>query len=256
MGGRNMSMGEELIRKAAVDLLSAREVVALTGAGISVESGIPAFRGENGIWSKLDPLEYAHIDAFCKNPAKVWNVLFKAMKEMIENAGPNDAHMGLVRLEQLNILQTIITQNVDGLHQKAGSTDVIELHGTFAWYRCTACRKRKAARDIDASVIPPRCECGGIFRPDCVLFGESIPDGYLWRSKLVASQCDLMLVIGTSARVHPAALMPVIAMKNGAKVIEINSEKTPLTEQISDYILRGRAGQIMNRIIAELEKML
>ena len=132
---------EKLLKKAAQDLAAAQNVVALTGAGISVESGIPPFRGKGGIWERFDPMEYAHIDAFLKDPAKVWNVLLKEMKAMLDKATPNDAHKGLARLEELGLLKTIITQNVDGLHQKAGNTDVIEFHGNFARHRCLECNK-------------------------------------------------------------------------------------------------------------------
>ncbi len=133
---------QELIKSTAEALMRAKHCVALTGAGISVESGIPPFRGKGGIWEKYDPMEYAHIDAFINNPTKVWQVLLKDMKSIVDKARPNAAHFGLARLEQLGILKTIITQNVDGLHQLAGNTDVIEFHGNFAWHRCMDCRKR------------------------------------------------------------------------------------------------------------------
>lgn len=244
-----------LIKQAAKDIFNARSVAVLTGAGISVESGIPPFRGKGGMWEKIDPMEFAHIDSFLKDPAKVWNILIKEMKKVIDQAKPNDAHKGLAKLEKMGIAMTIITQNVDGLHQMAGSTDVIEFHGNFAWQRCMKCEKKCETGKIDISQIPPRCECGGIYRPDCVFFGEMIPPEYLIRSRKVAEQCDLMLVIGTSAVVEPAAYMPVIAKKNRAKIIEINPEKTPLTAYTSDYIIMGKAGEIMNSIIAEIEQL-
>ncbi|MBN1932797.1 MAG: NAD-dependent deacylase [Desulfobacterales bacterium] len=246
----------DLFKQAANDLVAAKNVVALTGAGFSVESGIPPFRGKGGLWEKFNPMEYAHIDAFMKNPTKVWNVLLKGLKEIIEKAQPNDAHKGLARLEELGILKTIITQNIDGLHQKAGNTDIIEFHGNFAWHRCLDCDKRCETERIDLTVIPPRCECGGIYRPEFVFFGETIPPQDLRRSELVASQCDIMLVVGTSAVVQPAAFMPLIAKGAGAKIIEINPEKTPLTASISDYLLMGKAGEVINGIMAEIEKLL
>jgi NAD-dependent deacetylase len=230
--------------------------VALTGAGSSVESNIPPFRGKGGLWEKIDPMEFAHIDAFMRNPRKVWDVMIKEMKGVIDQAEPNDAHKALARLEEWGLLKTIITQNVDGLHQRAGNTDVIEFHGNFAWQRCLDCERKYATQDIDLAQLPPRCVCGGILRPDCVFFGEMIPPQHLWRSQQVSADCDLMLVVGTSAVVQPAAYMPVIAKENGAKVIEINMERTPLSRSISDYYILGRAGQIMNAIITELEKLL
>ena len=201
-------------------------------------------------------MEVAHIDAFLQDPTKVWNLLFKDMKEVLDKAEPNDSHKGLAKLEELGILKTIITQNVDGLHQMAGNTDVIEFHGNMAWQKCMDCHKRYETHDIDINRIPPRCSCDGILRPEAVLFGEMIPQAALWRSRQVAQDCDVMLVIGTSAIVQPAALMPIVAKDTGAKVIEINPERTLLTDDISDYLISGTAGDVMNRIIADLEKLL
>jgi len=247
---------DALIQKAASDLAAAKRVVALTGAGISVESGIPPFRGKGGVWEKYDPMEYAHIDAFMKDPEKVWKVLIKEMKEILDHARPNDAHHGLARIEEMGILKTVITQNIDGLHQMAGNTDVIEFHGSFALQRCMDCHGECETSQVDLAHIPPRCECGGIYRPDCIFFGEMIPPHHLLRSKQVASDCDIMLVVGTSAVVQPAAFMPVIAKQAGAKVIEINPERTPLSQRTSDYIIMGKAGKIIRNIVAELESLL
>jgi len=247
---------DDLIKKAAADLSEAKMATALTGAGISTESGIPPFRGKGGLWEKYDPIEVAHIDAFLQDPAKVWNLLFKDMKEVLDKAAPSDSHKGLAKLEELGILKTIITQNVDSLHQMAGNTDVIEFHGNMASQRCMGCDTHYKTSRVDITEIPPRCDCGGILRPNAVLFGEMIPQEALWRSRQVAKDCDVMLVIGTSAVVQPAALMPVVAKESGAKVIEINPERTPLTDDISDYLIRGTAGDIMNRIMADLERLL
>jgi len=249
-------MMDDRIKQAAEDLAAAENVTALTGAGISTESGIPPFRGKGGLWERFDPMEIAHIDAFMRDPARVWTILVKEMKEIVDTAKPNDAHRGLARLEQMGKLKTIITQNIDGLHQAAGNTDVIEFHGTFAWQRCMDCGRKYETSKVDISEIPPHCSCGGILRPDAVFFGEMIPQDALWRSRQIASDCDVMLVVGTSAVVQPAALMPVIARESGAKIIEINAERTPLTDEISDYLIMGKAGDIMNRIVAELEKRL
>jgi NAD-dependent deacetylase len=246
---------DDLIKQAAEDLASAGKVTALTGAGISTESGIPPFRGKGGLWERFDPMEIAHIDAFMKDPAKVWTILVKEMKAIVDTAQPNDGHKGLAKLEEMGKLETIITQNIDGLHQAAGNTDVIEFHGTFAWQRCMDCSLKYETSKVDISEIPPRCSCGGILRPDAIFFGEMIPQDALWRSRQIASDCDLMLVVGTSAVVQPAALMPVIAKESGAKIVEINPEKTPLTDEISDYLIKGGAGDVMNRIVVELEKI-
>ena len=247
---------DELIKKAAADVAGAKHVTALTGAGISTESGIPPFRGKGGLWEKFDPMEIAHIDAFRRDPARVWNILVKEMKAVVDRARPNDAHKGLAKLEQLGKLKTVITQNIDGLHQMAGNSDVIEFHGSFAWQRCVVCNKHYETQKVDVSEIPPRCECNGILRPNAVFFGEMIPEDALWRSREVASDCDVMLVIGTSAVVQPASFMPVIAKESGAKVIEINPEPTPLTAGTSNYLIKSKAGEAMNQILQELERIL
>ena len=247
---------DDLIKKAAEDLTGAKMVTTLTGAGISVESGIPPFRGKGGLWEKYDPMEVAHIDAFLRDPTKVWNLLFKDMKEVLDKATPSDCHKGLAKLEEFGILKTIITQNVDGLHQMAGNSDVIEFHGNMAWQRCMECDAHFKTSCVDISEIPPHCDCGGILRPNAVLFGEMIPQEALWRSRQVATDCDVMLVIGTSGVVQPAALMPVVAKESGAKIIEINPESTLLTGEISDYLIKGPAGDVMNGIVEELQKII
>jgi NAD-dependent deacetylase len=247
---------DDSIRRAADILAAGKKVTALTGAGISVESGIPPFRGKGGLWEKIDPMEVATIDAFLRDPAKVWTVLVRDMKGVVEAAAPNDAHRGLAQLESMGLLATIITQNIDGLHQAAGSRDVIEFHGTFAWQRCMDCGDRVETAVVDTSRIPPRCNCGGIFRPDCIFFGEMIPPAHLARSQQVAAACDVMLVVGTSATVQPAAMMPVIAKENGAAVIEINTEPTPLSGSISDTVIMGAAGDVMRRLVAQVERRL
>jgi len=240
---------KQTIQQAVKDISKAKNIVALTGAGISVESGIPPFRGKGGLWEKYDPMEFAHIQSFLRNPKRAWDMIKDAMQSLITGAKPNDGHLGLAKLEEMGLLHTIITQNVDGLHQAAGNTDVIEYHGTFAWVYCMSCNKRYRMEEIDLNTTPPKCACSGILRPDCVFFGEAIPYDALTRSQTVASQCDLMLVIGTSAVVHPAASVPYYAEQNNAIIIEINPSPTPLTGTLSHYIIEGPAGEVMRNII-------
>lgn len=244
----------EPIEHAADILSKTQSAVALTGAGISVESGIPPFRGKGGLWEKIDPMKYATIDAFMDDPETVWNVLIKNMKTVLDTARPNRGHAGLADLERLGILKTVITQNVDGLHQLAGSSDVIEFHGNFAWQSCLDCGRSIESSRVDLTRLPPRCSCGGILRPDCIFFGEMIPHDALIRSQQVSAACDVMLVIGTSATVQPAATMPFIAKDNGAVIIEINPEPTPLTPPISDIALMGDAGSIMPRLLKAVRR--
>lgn len=244
------------IEHAADILARSRSAVALTGAGISVESGIPPFRGKGGLWEKMDPMEVAHIDAFMDDPKRVWEMLIKDMKSVLDKARPNPGHIGLFDLEALGRLQTVITQNVDGLHQMAGSSDVIEFHGNFAWQRCLDCGQRIRTDQVDLAHIPPQCSCGGVLRPDCIFFGEMIPPEALIRSQKISAACDVMLVIGTSAMVQPSASMPFIAKDNGAAIIEINPEPTPLTGRISDLHLMGRAAGLMPQLVAAVRERL
>ena len=200
-------------------------------------------------------MKYAHISSFLNNPKDVWDVLLKGMKEVMDKAKPNKAHIGLAKLEQWGYLSTVITQNVDGLHQMAGNTDVIEYHGSFARNYCMECQKNIMISEIKLDSTPPKCSCGGLIRPDCVFFGEEIPYDNIMRSLEIVQSCDIMLVIGTSAVIHPAAMIPENAKQYGAKVIEINPESTPLTGRVSDYILKGPAGEIMDKLIVEIERI-
>jgi NAD-dependent deacetylase len=245
---------EVLIQKAAKDIVASRKTIALTGAGISVESGIPDFRSAGGLWSRYDPEEYAHISAFQANPEKVWQML-QEMMELVMGAEPNPAHIALAQLEGLGLLSSIITQNVDGLHQRAGSREVIEFHGSNRWLVCLACGDRREATSSSLAAIPPLCpHCGSILKPDVVFFGEEIPWEAQSRSFAEARQCDVVLVVGTSAVVYPAAGIPTTAKQNGATVIEINMEPTPLTGFVSDYLIQGSAGQILPQIVGEVKR--
>ena len=245
----------DLIRKAARLLIETDNAVALTGAGVSVESGIPPFRGKGGLWEEFDPMEYAHIDSFLADPAKVWKVLLSRINNMLNEAKPNYSHIGLAKLEEMGILKAVITQNVDGLHFAGGSKNVIEFHGNFAWQVCLKCQKRLETSKITLDKIPPECECGGIYKPDAVFFGEMINPANLMRARELSAQCDVMLVMGTSATVEPSAYMPYIAKQGGAVIIEINPEKTPLTNSVASLFIKGKSGEIMKAVIAEIDRL-
>lgn len=242
-------MTEELISRAAQDILKAKKVVALTGAGMSVESNIAPFRGKGGIWEKYDPVEYAYIDVLIKNPGKTWILLSEMQKEILK-AKPNPGHLSLAELERLGLLSSIITQNVDGLHHEAGNKRIIEFHGNHRDAYCMGCGKRIKSEAISLDTLPPRCACGGVIRPDVVFFGEAIPHEALTQSNHEARNCNVMLVIGTSAEVQPAASLPDIAKAQGATIIEINIEATAFTSYTSSYFIKGKAGEILPEIIA------
>lgn len=234
------------------DLLRrSRLTVALTGAGISVESGIPAFRGSQGLWDRYDPLEYAHIDAFLADPGKVWRMLAE-LGGLVDRAEPNPAHLALARLEEWGYLKAVITQNIDVLHQRAGNREVIEFHGNGQRLRCLRCGKVFNKEAVSLSALPPRCPCQGILKPEVVFFGEPIPSLASQRAFELARTCEAMLVIGTSAVVAPASHLPLIAKQNGAVLVEINLERTHLSETISDYVLEAPAGRALSALIEQL----
>ncbi len=249
-------MQQEGIRRAAEDLFKSSEAIAFTGAGISVESGIPDFRGATGLWSKYNPEEYATIEAFHADPEKVWKML-KEMTSLLIEAKPNPAHLGLAELEKIGKLRTIITQNVDGLHQAAGSQNVIEFHGSGATLSCLSCKSTISAKELSLDDLPPTCsQCNTLMKPDVVFFGEPIPwDAYVSAME-AARACDLVLVVGTSAVVYPAADIPITAKESGAKVIEINLEPTSLTQRISDYMIQGMCGEIVPQVVETFKKLL
>ncbi len=245
-------MSEELITRAARDIVRAKKVVALTGAGMSVESGIAPFRGKGGLWEKYDPEEYAYIDVMRNNPGKAWILLSEMQKEIVK-AKPNPGHLSLAELERMGYLSSIITQNVDGLHHEAGNKNIIEFHGNHRWVVCMQCGKRLKCTEISLETIPPRCECKGAYRPDVVFFGEAIPYEALTLSHKEAKSCKVMLVVGTSAVVQPAASMPAIAKSSGATIVEINTEPTELTAHTSDYLIKGKSGEVLPKIVDRIK---
>lgn len=239
---------EEKLREAARLIAGAHTVVALTGAGISIDSGIPAFRGSQGLWEKFDPMEYASIDALTADPVKVWDMLTE-LEKVVSQAKPNQAHTALARLEEMGRLTAVVTQNIDGLHQIAGSKQVIEFHGNGQKLRCLDCTKLYEREQVSFDPLPPRCACGGLIKPDIIFFGEEIPPKALLKSFALAESCQVMLVAGTSAVVAPASHLPVIAKKAGAKIVEINPEPTPLSDEISDYVFNAGGAEIIPALV-------
>ena len=244
-------MPTERIKQAAETIMKHGPVIALTGAGISVESGIPDFRGNNGLWTRYDPSRYATIEAFLDDPSEVWNML-RAMDALVNSAKPNPAHTGLARMEQKGFLQHIITQNVDNLHQAAGSQNVIEYHGNSSCLSCLYCSNKYTMAEKRHEHIPT-CECGKILKPDIVFFGESIPEDALDFSFQLSKKAGTLLVIGTSAQVSPANSIPQIAARNLARIIEINKERTWLTDELTDIFIEGEAGEIITGLVDAIE---
>ena len=240
-----------MIGQAAEVIMNSKFTMALTGAGISVESGIPDFRSADGLWSKFDPAEYASITSFRAKPEMVWEML-REMDKVVSQARPNKAHLGMGKLEEMGYLHHIITQNIDNLHQMGGAKNVIEYHGNASTLSCLWCGKKYKSEE-KRDEYPPRCECQKVLKPDVVFFGEAIPEYALNRSFQLASSAQALLVVGTSALVSPANTIPAIAKQNGAKIIEINRERTHLTDTLTDIFLQGGAGKVISDLVAAVQ---
>jgi NAD-dependent deacetylase len=237
------------ITEAAKIIRKAKYGVAFTGAGISVDSGIPPFRGEDGLWSSVDPI-YLEIEFFRKKPFQSWNVIKEIFYDKFGDAKPNISHDILARMGERGFIESVITQNIDNLHQQAGSKPVFELHGTYKQLVCTECNTEYDSSFADLNYLPPSCYiCKGLLKPDIVFFNEEVPHFPMKRSFEEARKCDLLLIIGTNAEVHPANTIPVIAHENGAKVIEINIRESHLTrEGLTDLFLCGKASEVMTAL--------
>jgi len=268
----------ELIRRAAGDIISSSYAIALTGAGMSTESGIPDFRGPQGVWTKNPEAEkraYQGYRKFLEDPGGYWKERLTAGTSSLGELGirePNTGHYALVELEQIGILKATITQNVDGLHEKAGTQSLLEYHGSYTKLRCISCNARFRRDEYDLEKLlredrlPPRCpRCQGLVKGDTVGFGEPIPDDVAQQSLQEAANCDLMLICGTSAVVYPFANLPRVARqrarvrtgeeKDAVTIIEVNAEPTPLTlEGISDYIIQGKTGEILPAVVEEVKR--
>ncbi|HPN38434.1 MAG TPA: NAD-dependent deacylase [Melioribacteraceae bacterium] len=245
-----MFINNSLINK----IINAKEIVFFTGAGISAESGIPTFRGKDGIWNKLKPEELANFNAFLKNPDMVWE-WYQYRRQIIEEKQPNAGHYAIVEFENLFNNVTVITQNVDNLHNRAGSKKVLELHGNIEKNFCIKCKTRYDNLLISENKTAPKCKiCGGLVRPDVVWFGEMLPQDVFNNAEKMAMRSDVCFVIGTSAVVYPAANIPIIAKQYGSLLIEINITNTELSHYC-DYSLIGNSGEILPNILNEIKKL-
>jgi NAD-dependent deacetylase len=264
-----------LIEKAVELLLRSKHTVVLTGAGISTESGVPDFRSPGGIWERYDPTLFFYA-RFLAEPDVVWKCLIEMNTSgelSLWDAQPNRGHYALADLEDMGLVKVVITQNIDNLHQKAGSSNVIEFHGNMLIFKCLTCGRKYGYEQLleiitNSTCLPPRCQCGGLLKPDAVFFGEAIPQKALNDSFRHAQECDLMLVIGTSAQIEPAASLPIVAKgmnsmfrgmgglftKINTHVIEINREPTPLTDDVSDFLVQGSAGDILSNIAERVKE--
>jgi NAD-dependent deacetylase len=242
------------LARAAELVAAARRGVAFTGAGISAESGIRTFRGQDGLWRQYDPYKVASIDGFRSDPSVYWRVASQGWA-MFQRARPNPGHLALAALEEAGHLAGVVTQNTDGLHRVAGTRRLIELHGNGHTVRCLNCGGTEARSEVQARLeyeLPPRCPtCGGShIRPEVVFFGEALPSAAMMEAFRLARECDLMLVVGSSLQVYPAADVPEVAAERGAPLVIVNDEPTPM-DVAATVVLRGRAGELL----PELERL-
>lgn len=249
---------EDKIRQAAELIKKSNYIVAFTGAGISVESGIPDFRSPGGLWERYDPNEYANYSVFLTHPEKYWRMHLE-LREMVINAQPNPAHDVLATLEhEYGKLKSIVTQNVDFLHSRAGNSKVLELHGTTQTSRCLSCNSEfyytEVEEMLDQGQIPPRCQCNGLIKTNTILFGEQLPYDVLTQAREEIISADLMMVIGSSLTVYPAAALPSVAIETGSRLLIVNRERTPM-DIYADVVVRGKAGRLLPIILSKFEEL-
>lgn len=245
------------VEKAAEMIKEAGKVVVLTGAGISTESGIPDFRSPGGLWSRYDPSIYATFETYLRDPGKFWE-MSNELNPMMEKAEPNAAHLALVELEKLGKCQAVITQNIDNLHQAAGSSDVLELHGTYRTGTCLQCNTQFPYEyffeSIKTAKVPFCDSCGGLIKPDVVLFGQPLPPQVLKRAEEFAVTCDLMLVMGSGLEIYPAASLPYDTSRNGGKLIFFNVRSTT-ADTLANLIVLGKVGETVPEVVNAYKKI-
>ena len=251
-------MNEDCIQKAAQMILEASQVVALTGAGISVESGIPDFRSPGGLWTRYDPLLYGSYESFLSHPERFWEMA-KELNPTLENAYPNAAHYALAELEELGKCKAVITQNIDDLHQRAGSSLVLELHGTHRTGHCMICHRLFTLDEMhelshNNEIVPRHLEDGGAIKPDVVLFGEPLSALMLSKSAELAASSDLMLIIGCSLEVYPAAGLPAYTKRRNGKLIIFNIVPT-YDEDEADLVCYGNAGEGLPQVVEGYKRL-
>lgn len=241
--------------KAAQIIRNSKRCVAFTGAGISVESGIPPFRGKNGLWNKYDPQMF-EISYFYQNPKQSWEVIRTIFYELFGRVQPNVAHYALAELEANNMLKAVITQNVDHLHTDAGSRTVYEFHGSLKKLVCLKCRQKYDLSQIDLNVLPPGCKkCDGILKPDVIFFGEAIPEPAATLSYKEANKADCFILIGTTGTVAPANMIPPRAKAKGAAIIEMNPYRSDYTGTVTDIFIEEKAGAAMENLMDAIDEL-
>ncbi|MCF8259973.1 MAG: NAD-dependent deacylase [Melioribacteraceae bacterium] len=241
-----MEVAESLIQQ----LKNASRIVFFTGAGISAESGISTFRGKDGLWQKLKPEELANFDAFLNNP-KIVQEWYQHRRDIIHSTNPNPGHFAIAEFEKIFDEVTVVTQNVDNLHKRAGSSNILELHGNIERNYCIECGNEFIGAEFDYKTVNGKCKCGGLIRPDVVWFGEMLPYEIFSEAEKKAAESDICFVVGTSAVVYPAANIPLRALHNGSVLVEVNIESTDISSLVHHSLL-GRSGEILPIILEML----
>lgn len=226
---------------------NARRGVVFTGAGVSVESGIPPFTGAGGLWNQYDP-KFIELDFFYGNPTRSWQEMKKIFFTCMDEAQPNKAHRVIAQLEKRGGFQGVITQNIDGLHQKAGSKNVQEFHGTIHQMHCIACGRKYKTEEVSLDELPPKCFCGGVLKPNFVFYGEGINPAVYTASQELAEEADVMLVVGTAGQVMPACSLPLLAKQFGATIIEVNTLPSAYTDGVSDFFFQEKATEFFSKL--------
>ena len=240
------------IKQAAALIKHASYGVVFTGAGVSVESGIAPFTGQGGLWNQYDP-KYIEINFFQRNPAESWREMKKIFFTDMDEASPNKAHEVIAKLEQKGFVKGVITQNIDGLHQRAGSKNVQEFHGTIHTLSCVQCARKYKLEDVNLEEEPPLCFCGGVLKPDFVFYGEGIPPLAYEKSLEMAQNADVMLIVGTAGQVMPACSLPLTAKQFGAKIIEVNPLPSAFTDSVTDLYFPQKAGEFFAALEKEMK---
>ena len=242
---------DEMMR-SLVDLCREGDILVFTGAGISAESGIPTFRGKGGLWEKFDPEKVASIEGFRRDPSQYWRFFLDARLPILKEAKPNPAHYAVAEMQKMGLLTAVVTQNIDGLHQAAGATDVLELHGNTRRFLCTVCSFRcelERVLQLLEEALPPRCpECGAVLRPDVVLFGEALPHDVLTAAFEAARRSKLALCVGSSLLVYPAAFIP----QHAQKLAIINLDPTPF-DASAEVVLHRKASEVLPQVVDALK---
>jgi NAD-dependent deacetylase len=239
---------QELIQKATEIIAMSRSITVLTGAGISAESGVATYRDADGLWNNFRAEDFSSVEAFKKDPNIVW-AWYKERRRIMGEAEPNAGHKALAEMERRSMQFMLLTQNIDGLHQRAGTDNIVELHGSVWRHRCTVCLGEWDYNPSEMDNIPHCNSCHGLARPAVIWFGESLKQAD-WDRAMRASYCDTLLVVGTSALVNPVASLPELALKNGARIIEVNLEKTAISE-IATVSIQGKAGEVLPELVKE-----